>query len=814
MSTSKTFLLSVLLGQLALTPLAWSQAPSLAEPAGSPVPGAPADTSSNGLEEITVTARRREENSQTVPVSITSFSAAELTDRTVTQESDLGTITPSLIFRQSNYTQFGSYVGIRGQMTTDTIITQSPAIGSYVDDVYMPTTNNTGSSGLVDVGAIEVLKGPQGTLYGRNTTGGAIKITTQLPNYDGISGAVKLGGGNLGSNVESAEINLPLVDQKAALRINIGRDYTGDYGTGHFPDGSTHEIGDKDTKTFRVALRLDPTEDLEVMLRGDYADNRSDGVVSNLAAITPPFNPSGTPTFSSALLNVGVAKGYISLADLASLSAATPSAAAIGRVVAGTVEAYNFLRPFLYTGTNVTQEGPIGTGIRDGGGSLTASYKINDDLTVKSITAYRYENQATLQDVFPNPVLTLYGQADVDRVNQYTEELQLAGKAIDSKLLYTIGYFFYRLSAQDATNGEYELPYINPDTPQYSYAYYRDVSNAIYGQDTYSLLDVLHLTTGIRWTDEGEHLGIYDHEGPNAFLGGTNLPCALPPPAAVGSCLDSYENKFHNVSYTASLDWDITSNILTYVKTSRGFKAGGTNQRGGATGGFNNYAPEIVTDYEVGAKSEWLDHRLRVNVALYHSNYKDIQRTADIEIGEQTISEINNASSAKIDGVELEIAAKPIAELTLHLTGAFTDARYNTFVEDGVNESGQPFESTPRWEGDAAATYEKPVQFGSFTTTIDYSYQSQTNLDPEDGSLFTNGFTTQPGYGLLNGRISTNIRAFDLDVALWGRNIADKHYHTAALDLLGTPTGAASLGLGYVYLPPPRTVGLEVVKRF
>ena len=766
---------------------------------------------SAGLTEIIVTARRRSEDLQKTPVAVSAFSEAQLQDFQVTSVADIGELTPSLQFRQSNYSPFGSYVGIRGQMTTDIIVTESPAIAIYVDDVYQPSSNATSTSGLGDVSQLEVLKGPQGTLYGRNTTGGAIKMDTTLPDYDGYSGSVKVGAGNLDSNMVFGQVNVPLIDDQAALRLAIGRDYSGDYGR----NLTTNQgLGDKDSRLIRGTLRLDPASDLQILVRGDYSDNRSDGMVQNLGELVPPFTANGTPTFSPTLLNVGVAKGFITLPDLGALSSPSPSLAAIGRVIGGTVQAYDFLKPYMNSGYDTYLAGEVGARVRTGGGSVTVNYNINDDQSLKPITGYRYLGQWSVSDPGSMPVLTLFGVGDATDLNQLTEELQLNGKLLDGKLNYTVGYFYYNMNANDQTVDEQELPYINPDTPQFSDAHFHDESHAVYGQGTYAFTDTVHFTAGLRWTTESTDLLVHDHQGPNPFFGGTSVPCALPAPAVLPACQDDFQNSFRNLSYTAGLDWNITPNWMVYGKTSRGFKSGGTNQRGGETGGFNAFAPEVVTDYEVGTKADWFDHRLRLDLAGYHSDYNNIQRTSEEQLAGQTISIITNASSATVDGIEVELTGKPLPHLTVNFSGSYTLAQYVKYVTDGVDVSGQPFESTPKFQGDLSLSYMYPLEFGSVVAAADYAYQTKVNLDPEDGSIFTNNYTTQGGYGLLNGRVAVDFDAYNLEVGLWARNLTDQKYHVAAVDLLGTPTGAPSLGVGSIYLSQPRTFGFDATLRF
>jgi outer membrane receptor protein involved in Fe transport len=170
--------------------------------------------------------------------------------------------------------------------------------------------------------------------------------------------------------------------------------------------------------------------------------------------------------------------------------------------------------------------------------------------------------------------------------------------------------------------------------------------------------------------------------------------------------------------------------------------------------------------------------------------------------------------SLRIDGVELELTGKPLERLTVHFAGAYTLAQYVKYVTDGVDVSGQPFESTPKFQGDLSVSYVYPVNFGSITGTGDVAYQSKINLDPEDGSIFTNNYTTQGAYALLNGRVSAYIDKYDVEIGAWVRNLTDRKYKVAAVDLLGTPTGAPSLGVGSIYLSQPRTFGFDATWHF
>jgi iron complex outermembrane receptor protein len=771
-----------------------------------PAPQQPAaDTSGTTIEQIVVTARRRAESLQRVPVAVTAVTATQIAQNKIVNVNDLAQLTPSLTFEASSYSAFGSLVGIRGQKTGDTILSQTPSVGIYIDDVYAPSTIGTGVGNLYDTKSIEVLKGPQGTLYGRNTTGGAIKIDSNPPDYSGFNGSAKVGFGNYSSNEDALVLNMPIVDQKVALRAVLERDYHS--GFGH-DDTNNRPLGDEDAKSARLALRLDPNDNLNITVRGNYQDARSGGVVTNLEAIEPVFAPNGTPTFSPTLLNVGLGTGAINPADLGAVENKTATLAQYNAVIAGQQQAYNDLLPYLRKGYNVNYSTPESNRMKDDGGSINISYRVNSNLTLKSITSYQYAYQLAYDEVDGTPYKILEGPGDVTSLDQLTQEFQATGNAFDDKLQYTAGFYFYHLTGNDDSPGEIELPFLNPaGSPVDTRDHLFDTSKAGYAQATYTIIPGLHFTGGIRYTDE-------DTELLSRSTAGADV-CNLPAPAGIGGvpCSADFKNSFKNWSYTAGLDWQATRDVMLYAKTSRGFKAGGQNQRGSTSGGFDAFAPEVVTDYEVGVKSEFLDHRLRLDVDGYHSDYTNIQRTVlSVTPTNQTITEVQNAASATIDGVEVEFTARPIHSLILSVNGAYTYPKYQKYLSGGVDLSGNVFQDQPRWQGNISATYTHDVSvFGmesTFTGTINQSYQSTVNYAPDNLSVYDNNYPIQAGYGLLDAHVSLEVPKYDMTIEAWAKNLTDRKYLTGVTDV------TAALGVGVGYLSAPRTFGFDVIKRF
>jgi iron complex outermembrane receptor protein len=761
------------------------------------------------VEEVVVTSRRRAERLQKVPVAVTVLGAAAIAQNKVVSVNNLGQLAPSLTFQESSYQPFGSFVGIRGIKSSDTVLSQSPSVGIYVDDVYAPSTIGTGAGNLDDTRQIEVLKGPQGTLYGRNTTGGAVRINTNPPDYSGIYGSARVGFGNYGSNEDAVMINAPIIKDKVALRVNYER--IGHDGYGY--DAENHRSLDSiDSESFRAALKVDPTEDFDITFRGNVLNAHSTGLIDNLDAIKPVFGADGKPTFSAALLNTGLEIGSLTFGELLPFLAPqlglpiTP--ANYAAVIAGQEAAYAALAKNLKSGYTVHNSFPQYGNVRDDGGSINAAYHINDDLTVRSITSYQYLYQSDGTDLDASPYVVLEGPGSIQSTDQFTQELQVVGKALDEKLNYTAGFYYYYMTGLDNSPGEAEVPFLNPSGfPVLTNDRLTDKSYAFFSQGTYTLTPTVHVTGGVRWTNEDTGLT-------GSSTTGAARNCNVPPPAGVDGqiCSDTFTNAFHAFDYLASIDWSVTDNILLYAKTSRGFRAGGQNQRGSVVGGFAPFAPEQVTSYEIGIKSDLLDHKIRLNSAAYHTIYKDIQRSVLAVLpDEETVTEIVNAAGATIDGVEVEATARPIPPLVLMANGAYTHPKYTSYYSDGVNLSNNAFTSQPLWQLNFGGTYTYPLTIAnidaSVVSTVNFSYQSKENLYPDNESVYS-PYVEQGGYGLLDARVALNIPKYGVVLEGWGKNLLNRKYLTSAVDVTN------SLGVGTAYLSDPRTFGFSLTKRF
>jgi iron complex outermembrane receptor protein len=280
----------------------------------------------------------------------------------------------------------------------------------------------------------------------------------------------------------------------------------------------------------------------------------------------------------------------------------------------------------------------------------------------------------------------------------------------------------------------------------------------------------------------------------------------LTPPGA-SLCPQTFQHWFSAPSSLASLDHQFTDQIMGYAKVSHGYRSGGENFRGANTPeSFRPFQPEFVTEYEIGAKNEFFDHTVRVNADVFYDNYSDIQRSISIPTAAGVPTTIvGNAASAKIKGLELETEWHPVSRLTLSIGGGYTDAYYVKFIDPVLgNLTSLPF-AVPKWTAIGSARYVQPVSVGDLSVQADYHWQSAVNLVPQD--LDPAAFT-QAAYGLLNGRINLHVNGIDTDIAIYGKNLANKQYFVSGESL------EASIGFGVLVTGQPRIFGIDVIKHF
>jgi iron complex outermembrane receptor protein len=755
------------------------------------------EESRGAIGDIVVTARRSSENAQRVPIAITTLTSQELTARGVRDIFDVQQSTPSL-FISSNQGSAKARLYIRGLGEVDDKLTGDRGVGVYIDGVAL--TNSYGlRASLIDVAQVEVLKGPQGTLFGRNTTGGALNITTQHPEYR-WGGYVDLLYGSYNNAQALAVINAPIVDDKLAIRAAlqvISRD-------GYYPEFASGKKGNDDnTFNGRLLIRADPVEDIHILLSGDFLKVRNG---YNHAAIS---SESLLASQNSATGLLGAAAAQLGLNPASATDRAT---------------AYSVYRSYVDRSIAEPRVGFASlSDARDNLDIWGVSANVQIDLggvALKSITSYRSLDRDQAYDLDNTP-LNLLSQHQSAYSSDFSQEVQLS--SIDNVGLdWQAGAFYSRSSGNDY-NATDQADYVNPNRAVVTESGVVNSSKAVYGQAVYHITPTLRVTGGIRYTADYREIDSKNRiELANAVAplppGGVNR-CNLLAPALGGptypNCTYKASVDYDQTTWLASADWRPIDGLMLYGSVSTGYRAGAFTAPGNSspittvvanTAAFTPYAPEKVTNYEVGFKGDLLDRRLRVNGAFFYMDYKDIQvRIRDL-VNSVLIQIVRNAASATIYGAELEVTAVPVDGLTLNGVAGYLHARYNSYRAldpsgNLLDLSDQPF-TAPEWTYDLSATYVLPLNDGALRFSGSYSYQSTANFVP--GTLPV-ASVSQPGFGLLNARIGWHIESQDLDVSVFAKNLADQRYIVSAFPV-GVYNG--------VNLGDPRSFGIQLRKNF
>lgn len=698
-----------------------------------------APSSDDALPEITVTAERRAESSQKVPLAIQSIDGEALAKTGYTSVTDLQYTMPGV---QYDPTQ-GAAFQIRGVGSTSFDFSNAKSVSVVVDDVVMDGQRANGLTGMVDIDRVDVLMGPQGTLFGKNATSGVIAVTTTKPKLGEWSLRGSASFGEHDERILNGTVNVPL-GPIAALRVSgFDQAYDG-FGrnvTLNRKVGSQHEYGG------RAQLYLEPSDSFNLTVSGDYAYHWDSSVRTPV---------SGQSAEVTAILNeLGVYPGPKS-ADTADSSF-----------------------------------GQIKT--EEWGASLRANARIGDhELT--SITAYR----VTGYDNWTPASLTPYdryayipfniGRLDTDK---FSEEVHLASPT-GGFVEYLVGAFYNRLHARQT-----QLQWSTGGKPLYDSAgtplptlialtgaigkdgnasLFDSVNEtmAAFGQLKFNFTPRLGLTLGGRYTHDNNSQSIdYVTIDPLPIAGYTpNFVASSAAPA-----YDFGRVKGDNFSFRIAPTWQAADNVMLYATYSTGYKPAGIAFVG------NKYAPyedETVKAWEAGIKSEWFGRRLRFNLDVFRSNFKDFQATILTQIpdgagGTINATVIGNAGGLRTQGVEGNLVVQPMRGLQLSGAATYTDAKFTDYVYNATtNYTGTRLTNSPEWSATAAIDYDH--EFGSglgFKAHADYAYRSEywTVVGQPD-------YSHVPGYGLVNGRISVTLPNRPIEIGIYARNLFDTYFST------------------------------------
>ena len=716
---------------------------------------------------IVVTARRTEENIQQVPSSISAFGEQKLDRIQATDSTGLQGAVPNLNIVQGRGSSNATNIFIRGIGQPDALQTFDPAVGVYVDDVYFSRIRGN-QLDLLDLERLEVLRGPQGTLYGKNTIGGAIKFVTRKPGQDfRANGSIAYGSYDQLDlkGAASGPISDTLAAGFAVMRAK--RD-------GFVEDRvDDREYNDRDTFAGRVALAFTPSSTFRIDLTADYS--RDDAALN----VGQPIND--LTTFSGTVLPVDNTFDDGGEYDF------------MGRTTPGL---------------------PNSTKLRHYGFSGTIEADLSDNLTAKSITAYRNLDTDDYIDIDA----TAYEVGDVfvgvDQ-NQFSQEFQLiySGERLDvvSGLYYLReGITSHQEAYADDVLGPLFLnsPFlrtVDDDLTTKSYAAFANAS--------YDVTDSLGLSVGLRYTRETKD-----------YFRTTSTFFALLPAFNGTFVFSPPQGKWNDSSPMASIDWQATDDIMLYVRAAKGFKSGGFNGRANTAAETTEYDPETVWSYEAGFKSRLAD-QLTLNGAVFTSTYKDFQaRVSGLDEDPNTglplpVLSVINAGKLDISGAELEAEWRPVTGLLLDTQIGYLDAEYKEFADARFPNGSRAFQDpafAPKWTMRFGAQYAFDLGgAGSITLGGQTRYKSRTALAVDNTFIVgAVGTTTeveglfQDGFWMHDARIVYETEGKGISVGVYGNNLSDKAYRTDAQEF-------SSVGsIRTVYYGAPRTFTLRLTARY
>lgn len=765
-----------------------------------------AEQNTGGIQDIVVTARRSSESMQSVPVAITALSGQFLERQNMTDATALPLIAPNLTILQQTSSMSAASVYIRGIGNQEPSAVSEQGVGMYLDGVYLARSAGA-IFDMVDLERVEVLRGPQGTLFGRNTIGGAIQFVTKKPSED----------------------------MHMTAKAGIGR-YNDWYVRGRVDTG---RLGDS---PFRVSIA------------GQHRE--SDGFLDNLYA--PPSQDPGAIRANSVAVGVEADFGPLTVSYGFDWDERTGTPSYFQMYATTPLVANYFAQspgfggdPFLQGTTakdNVLQAPfPDGSGnmrftstSRVQGHGLTLAYEVSPEITLKSITGYRKFFQDTITNLSGNgylrgqvvdfnsptlvsvqPVITYNGSNAPQTQRQWSEEIQLLGKTGDFNFLLG-GYFFHEKSGEfnrqaltlvsrvadlvylgfpqsvvdgiQALNPDLGVVGVNAFPPQAFNGTARSL--AAFGQVSWkpaSLDERLELTVGGRYTSDKKTLtlvGVDSNPDQNGSV------------------------KYDNFSWLASASYKIVPNVMAYARVSTGYRSGGINPRAGV---INTFAPEKATAYEAGIKSDLLNNRLRLNLSGYLTDYSNLQVQQFAAGSGGATSLIVNAGKVQLSGFEAELTAVPVDGLTLDGSVGYVRTKYKTFLfrdpftslVSNVADIARPL-NTPTWSARIGGEYAVAVGEATARLRVDYSYRTKMYFNALNLTApFNESIYARPDNNL-KARLSVEelqLGGGKLDLGLWGDNLTNGRQVVNAIDF-------GSLGFAGAVFKKPTTWGIDAKVSF
>ena len=756
------------------------------------------ETRTRVLEEVTVTARRVEESLQDSPISIAAFSSQALEAIGASEAGDIAPYTPNLAMRKQSGSQDDFAMGIRGVANGEPALTVDQTVGVYIDGIYLARSTGLAFD-IVDMQRIEVLRGPQGTLFGRNAIGGAINIVTESPRQD-FAYRQQASFGNHGYQRHRATLDTGRHGGVAAKVSALFTEREGEV-RGLY-DGM--RTGGTEGEGFRVALNWSPVDQFAADYSYDYYNRDSNATINQLSFVRDTVSSPDAPFYGGPYF--AAARAGASDARLGTIA------------VKGTQKNDNRSRINAH--------------------ALTLTWDVSPTLTLKSISSYRDWDKdqnvpmdyasfpadgATLIDAasgLPVAAGTLVPIFDTRRDStqtQFTQELQLIGSVFDERLRYTTGLYYFEEEGDEINPQSFVVPtclalgepgcaargtslYLSQ--PNFGY----DIDNrswSAYGEISYTLIPDLDVAFGYRYTHDRK---------------ATSLTNTLD--GSLQTVSDS--QTWSNFNPSLTLSYRVNDAVNTYAKVATGYRSGGHNARATRVSDFlTPFDEENIVSYELGWKSDLADNTLRLNGAVYHMRYSD-QQVAQFAAGTGGgASIISNAGKSVTTGIEVDATWLPTTGLMLMASYGLIDQNFKSF-ETGVvdpvsgfplgfnadiSDTASEIRYAPRHSGAVVAQYEmSPTSYGQLALRVDATYTGAITFHPQYDL-----YDKADGYTLVNARVTlADVPAGNngsLSFALWGKNLNDKEHRDFGIDF-------SSLGYAINSYGPMRSYGIDVVYQF
>ena len=677
--------------------MASAQTAAAPAPATAPAPAADQDT---GIDEIIVTAQRREENLQDVPISVSAFGADAIKEKGLTDISRLEGLVPGFTFGRSGV---DARPAIRGVRTESIDVNADTTIGFFIDGIYQSRASQA-TLGFIDLERVEVQRGPQGTLYGRNTFGGNISIVTARPETTKSFGGADLTIGENGQVRATGYVNAALGDT-AALRLAGGYEKSNGYVKNVNPTGGN--LFDDDNHYVRASLLFKPSDNLTATFKVDYAKRGGNGGSAfGYKLVGSYFHvPSNQQLFNATPIVLNTRGGNRD----GIIDAPLTIDAGIPLFAAG--------NPYLI---NNDYRGSLN--LRNTGLSANIAYDFGG-VTFKSITGYSDFKTTRTQD-------TDFSSSQIGADYQFTsaktfsQELQLVSNN-KGPFEYVIGAYYFK----DKLNGTFiNQQFVQivpgdtrPPAVRQAGGFYQEFrakteSIAFYGQASYALTDQLKFTAGVRYTRDKKDFQFANANEVLPFVAGApqttaitlgtgNIPASsfgvqgaptnctyvtVPLPQPGFRCLPADTTRFvgatfntatfEKVTWRIGLDYQVSKDSLLYASASTGFSSGGFNgSQAAAALGRSTFAPQTVTAFEIGSKNRFADNTVQLNLSAFYNRYSSLQEQRQIPVGNTTLSIIENSGKARSYGAELEAIWKPVEALTFNASFAYLNAEYTQY---------------------------------------------------------------------------------------------------------------------------------------